>query len=117
MLGWDVFVHRRRATDPADGLLIGRWTTGVFGLKWLDDLVATQEALDLGRNGGYPCRYSMRAATFRSAIAKEAPPTEPRPLLPFEVLPPGWISPGVDRAALSGCVPDDELVIEAWDQS
>ena len=47
-------------------------------ILWLDDLVATQEALDLGRNGGYPCRYSMRAATFRSAIAKEAPPTEPR---------------------------------------
>jgi hypothetical protein len=50
MLGWDVMVFRkipRPQPEKAEELLLARWATGVFGLKWLDDLVRSNRAVDL----------------------------------------------------------------------
>jgi hypothetical protein len=118
MLGWEVFVYRRGKSDPGEGLLVGRWMTGLFGLGWLHDLVKAQEAIDLGGNG-YPCRFSIPAAKFMSAMANGPPPHDSPPVIGQNyALPAGFNSePGLDLAALAECADDETLIIEAWDQS
>lgn len=118
MLGWEVFVYRHRATNPGEGLLVGRWMTGIFGLKWIDELVKAQRAVDLGGNG-YPCRYSMAASTFMSVVTNGLPSHDTPPVIGEDyALPAGWNSePELNMAVLAECGRDEELVIEAWDQS
>ncbi len=58
MLGWHISVYRQQddATPPATaeipkGKRLAIWQTGMYGLKWLNDLVKAGRATDLGGNG------------------------------------------------------------------
>ena len=118
MLGWGVHVYRGLAGNPSTRIRVARWRTGIFGLTWIDDLVKTGKAMDLG-GSGYPSRYSMPAGVFLSVISKGLPPTESPAVIGDDyVLPSGWNGEiEVDVAALSECGNEEELLIEAWDQS
>lgn len=118
MLGWDVFVYRPVAGAKDDRVLLARWSTSVFGLSWIDDLVKQGRAEDLGGDG-YPCRYSARADVLLPVL-RAGLPRNASPLVIGEegVSPAGW-SGGVefheDRVAT--CPGDVVLLVEAWDQS
>jgi hypothetical protein len=121
MLGWDVMVFRkipRPQPEKAEELLLARWATGVFGLKWLDDLVRSNRAVDLGGNG-YPSRYSIAAGVLLPVISRGLPANS-SPLVVGEdySLPPGWNGKlEIDAEKFSACPSEEQLIIEAWDQS
>lgn len=118
MLGWEVSVSRRRATDPPDGLPVARWRTGLFGLEWIDKLVTTHRAVDLGGDG-YPLRYSMTVSTFMSAVSDGSPSYDtPQAVAADSAQPSGWSSAArLNVPALSESLSDEELFVEAWDLS
>ena len=113
MLGWDVIVTRQ-----GSDAIVARWSTSVFGLKWLDSLVESHRAVDLGGNG-YPNRYSIAAGVLLPIISGTLP-ANGSPLVIGEdyVTPAGW-SGTVELNAqnASGCRSDEQLLLEAWDQS
>jgi hypothetical protein len=114
MLGWEVFVYRPTTPD----VCIARWMTSVFGLDWLDQLVKGNKATDLGGNG-YPNKYEIAAGVLLPII-KAGLPANDSPLVIGDdyLLPDGW-SGDIDwnqQEALA-CHSNDQLVVEAWDQS
>ena len=64
MLGWDVLVYRPRADAsvdrPWDASTLARWSTGLSGLRWLEQLVDAGKAEYLGGDG-YPCAWRVPA--------------------------------------------------------
>ena len=92
--------------------------TSVFGLKWLDQLVKSNKAIDLGGNG-YPNKYAVTAGVLLPII-KAGLPVNDSPLVIGEdyVLPEGW-SGDIDwnQQEVLACHGSDQLVVEAWDQS
>lgn len=114
MLGWDVRVYRPTAPDVS----IARWTTGVFGLKWLDQLVEDSKAVDLGGNG-YPNKYVIAAGVLLPII-KAGLPANDSPLVIGDdyVLPAGWSGDiQWNQQEVLACDGNDQLIVEAWDQS
>jgi len=115
MLGWEAFVFRQ----PVGGerVLLASWRTSVFGLRWLDDLVAAGKAFDLGGNG-YPNLYTVAAEVLLPILGKGLPEND-SPLVIGEdyVLPAQWSGSITWRGDTANCAHGDQLLIEAWDQS
>jgi hypothetical protein len=68
MLGWHISVYRQKngglspaTAETTHGSRLAAGQTGVGGLDWLDELVKAGKAINLGENGGYPCRYTAIA--------------------------------------------------------
>jgi hypothetical protein len=121
MLGWEVFVSRQEtesSLEKQDEVLLARWTTGIRGLDWIDDLIKADKATDLGGNG-YPFRYSSTAGVLLPILTGGLPPnSSPAVIGDDYVLPPGWNGNiELDLAKWSDCPSEERLVIEAWDQS
>ena len=109
-MGWDISVYRQRDGDvsPAKahvpaGPLLAEWHTG--GLDWLDELVKTGKAIDLGGDG-YPVTYTVIAECVIPHIVKED-----------EFSHKLFGKPATDRVALAQCHLNEWLVVEAWDSS
>ena len=119
MLGWEVYIRRKNeseSNDPRDD--IAKWNTSVYGLYWIDDLVNTGDAINLGGNG-YPNRYSIKAGLFRSILNKGIPSHNSRPIIGEDYyLPAGYNSPlQVNNDILNKCPDYEELIVTAWDLS
>jgi hypothetical protein len=114
MLGWEVLVYRSTTPDS----ILARWTTGATGLHWLDELVKTNMAADLGGNG-YPDRYAIAASVLLPFIKNGLPKKGRRLVIGDDyVLPEGWTSDVEwDQDQVLACLGSDSLVVEAWDQS
>lgn len=113
MLGWLVIVTRHGSNAT-----VARWETSVFGLKWLDDLVESHRAVDLGGNG-YPKRYSIAAGVLLPIISGTLP-ANGSPLVIGEdyVTPAGWSGTvELNAETANACRLDEQLLIAAWDQS
>ena len=122
MLGWDVLVYRADAVRPRERpweAAFARWSTGLGGLDWIDALVRSGQAEDLGANGGYPCRYRLPARHLLAAIAHGLPAYDGPPVFGNDgVQPAGWNGKLlVDLRQVAACAPDDLLELDAWDQS
>lgn len=124
MLGWYVVIFRTNAKThlvydaSTDETRLASWSTGINGLDWLDHLAKANKILDLGGNG-YPSRYSAKASEILPIISS-ALSTCNRPITIGDniVLSAHDISAlKVDALKISACSPDDQLLIEAWDQS
>jgi hypothetical protein len=122
MLGWQIDIHRQvpgeSPENPTKESLLATWTTSLGGLDWLDVLVKEGKAVDLGGNG-YPCRYTATAANVLPKISS-GPPHHKGSLVIGDnyVLPGGWVGKArIDHSKISQCLPDEQLIIEAWDQS
>ena len=113
MLGWEIIV-----TQHGCNATLARWRTSIVGLAWLESLVRANQAVDLGGNG-YPNKYSISARVLFPLIANGAPSTR-SPLVIGDgyVLPPDWSSRvELDVTRMSASLPDEKLLVEAWDQS
>ena len=112
MLGWEVFVY----PEGDESKKIARWKTSVYGLAWIDELVNTGQAIDLGGNG-YPIRYSVMAGILVS-ILKDGLPGNESPLVVGDdyTIPKGW-NDQLHIGNLLEYPPDQVLIVEAWDQS
>ena len=125
MLGWHISIYRQQAGgqspatwDTAQGARIAVWQTGVDGLGWLNELVRSGKAVDLGGNG-YPSKYAGTAEFLLPPIMEDPPEAREHWLLDAgDLVTAAWEGGTVtDRAAVSQCPPGEWLVVEVWDES
>lgn len=112
MLGWEIFINRQAdngaspaTANSAIGKCLGAWRAPLGGLKWVDELVKEDKAIDLGGNG-YPCRYTATLKHLMPYIV-DGPPGSRKTREVQESR----------KAEITDCRPDEWLLIEAWDQS
>jgi hypothetical protein len=105
-MGWDIAIYRKadyhKAPPAKFAFILASWRDGYDGLKWLDPLLIAGTASVHG--DGYPTWYVVKA----------------RVLLPLltAIPPPGWLAGAKFNAPLIAlCGPEEELIIEAFDQS
>ncbi len=126
MSGWHISVYQLATgrTSPAtfdaeQGERLAVWQAGHDGLDWIDKLVATGAAVDLGGDG-YPIRYTARLRDLSGPIRKGPPGARqvwssgPGDIIDFSKWP-GRTT--IDQQALAGCSPSEWVVVEAWDES
>jgi len=121
MLGWEIVISEK----PPDDLelikskdLIVRWTTGVMGARWLDEMVISNDALDLGGNG-YPNLYSATVKAVLAKVSGNPVNWNDREIIGDDyVLGKGLIGgQAIDLSVLTPYSADQALLIEVWDQS
>jgi len=125
MLGFPVSVYRQQddgVTPPTfetpEGIRLAVWQTDHSGLSWLNDLVDSGEAVNLG-GMGYPFRYAARAERLLPRLTMGPPRARDVWLLqPGDTVTKEWAGRTVvDGAGLEACCHDEWLLIEAWDES
>ena len=125
MLGWHISVYRQQndgATPAAFGAPHGArlavWQTALGGLKWLDELVTQQKAVNLGGTG-YPCEYTAMAMHIVEQL--RGVPPEAKVAWGYDVgdiILPGWAGKTItDADTMNTCRPGEWLIIQAWDES
>ena len=106
MLGWEIFVSRRLPGEtleaPSKESSVGCWHGSCDALRWVDDLVKEGRATELGGNG-YPYRYLVAAKDVLPILKAHQNPKDSRARLHPD--------------AIQKCEPDEQLIVEAWDQS
>ena len=112
MLGWEIFVKRGDEK-------VASWMTGVWGTTWLRELVKEGKAKDLGVNSGYPHAFSVKASVLLPLISKEIPEAGDGLVIGDDYVAPSGKNWDIafDKDKLLSCSPDEDLLIEAWDQS
>ena len=125
MLVWHITVYRQAedGASPATsrtltGARLAVWQTGSDGVRWLDELVKAGKAIDLGGDG-YPSQYTAPARELLPSISVN-PPHAREPWLsdPGDTLAETWEGKTViDADEIAECLPDEWLVVEAWDES
>jgi len=125
MLGWHISIYQQagKGTSPATnaspvGKRLAGWQTGLGGLRWIDELVKEDKAIDLGGNG-YPSRYTAMAEHLIPHI-KDGPPLAKKIWLSDEgdILTEEWEGRTVlDQAGIAHCRPEEWLVVEVFDES
>jgi hypothetical protein len=122
VLGWEFFVTRSIcAVDDCreeNGRSLASWRTGIGGTDWLDTLVSSGVATDLGGNG-YPNRYGVPAGALLAIFSLGIPKFKSPPVIGDDyVQPSGWTAGvEIDIAALRAIDSKEILEVEAWDQS
>ena len=120
MLGWHVYVVTKKDSDNLgnEAPAVASWGTGLYGLRWIDELVKQGKAVDLGGNG-YPCRYMIAADVLFPILRSDLPDHDTPPVVGDDyALPAGWTGElKLNNERMSSCAEDEPLVIEAWDQS
>lgn len=109
MMGWWIVVSQ----GQPDGVMIDKvdtlasWETGLSGLRWLNNLVASGKARKL-RGDGYPNRYEARAADVLPLLAEVTGRID----FTYKLF-----KPKFDRKRIAACPSDSVVTIDAWDQS
>lgn len=122
MLGWEIMIQRGANKAPFDasskGQLVANWMTGLGGTRWLDDLVKSGHAIDLGGNG-YPCRYAIAVGTLLRVLRTGTPQADgPAVIGDDYFLPSNWTGTNhIELEMLQAADPTELLMVEAWDQS
>jgi hypothetical protein len=112
MLGWEMIITNGDKK-------IASWMVGFDGTDWLRDLAKEGLAKDVAVNSGYPHVFSAPAKVLIPILKNGIPQTggglvigEDYALLGNKI----W-DLVINTEHLNQCLPDDELTIEAWDQS
>ena len=125
MLGWNISVYRQDGdgSSPATaesvaGVRLAVWQTGLEGLNWIEELVKAGKVISLGGNG-YPCRYTATAENLVSQIIDEPPMAKGVWACgENDIITEQWEGQTeINRTIAAACLPDEWLLIEAWDES
>jgi len=125
MMGWNVGIYRQAegGSSPAkagseEGPRLAVWQTDVGGLQWLDELVETRQAIDLGGTG-YPNYYTAQAEHLIPWIVGGPPAARQTwASSQHDVLTSQWEGKTViDHAVANDCRSDEWLLVVAWDES
>lgn len=146
MLGWAIGVYRIEASEPpllavdvpallaafpteddryalSKGLKtaarLAVWQTGMGGTDWLNELTQSHQAAQLATNSGYPVVYMVQARVLLPRILDGPPDARKRWLSEtHDILLPNWEGQtAIDQGEASKVLPDEWLVVEAWDES
>jgi len=125
MLGWNISVYRQDGdgSSPATaesvaGVRLAVWQTGLEGLNWIEELVKAGKVISLGGDG-YPCRYTATAENLVSQIIDEPPMAKGVWACgENDIITEQWEGQTeINRTIAAACLPDEWLLIEAWDES
>lgn len=125
MLGWHISVFRQldgganpAVADSPQGARLAVWSARLAGLGWLDTLVESGRAVDLG-GCGYPSFYTLQAKTALPVIAAEPPDANETWVSGLEDTPASaWVGKtSVDAGVAKECKPEEWLIVEVWDES
>lgn len=112
MLGWRISVYRQPSETSPERVHLASWTGSLGALDWVHRLVAAERAVRLEFNGGYPCRFGTTASVLLPLFTPNALPSD-SPVAKGN----GAWNIHIDRDEVAQCSPDEQLLIEAWDQS
>lgn len=99
MLGWQIIIRKESAETS-----LASWTAGLGGTDWLDVLASNYKAKNLGGNG-YPNSYSAKASEILPLLTTES------------INSIGGANTRLKIDQITNCSVDENLIIEAWDQS
>lgn len=111
MLGWSITVYRCES-DTSPNVTPANWLAGREGLDWLHKLIESGDATRMEMHG-YPSRFLVTAGAALPVILKDPPPPGVR-------LPDGHgptQGAYLNRNEIALYSPDEQLLVEAWDQS
>lgn len=111
MLGWEIIVTNQKQT-------LATWMATAWGTDWLRDLVKEGKAKDVAINSGYPHVFSMMAKDLIPILITGIPQINTGLVIGDDYAISGdkvW-GLNLNQDLLKKCQPDDELMIEAWDQ-
>jgi len=127
MLGWQIYVNRsparplESATEDScrDNTLLATWLTGINGCDWIKKLVDEGKAKYLGTYGGYPRSYSAKAKVIIPLVLSLETKTDGPTVIGDDYAYIGGFNSNVELFLdrIKACTSDEELSIEAWDQS
>ena len=100
------------------GKRLAVWQSGIGGLGWIYTLINKNKAIELG-GCGYPSRYTAQAKHILPELAGEPPEANAVwSCGPTDQLSEAWSSKTAkDQELMQGCLPDEWLIIDAWDES
>jgi hypothetical protein len=125
MLGWHVYITRiadggtlPAKVDAPQGILIAHWETGLEGLRWFDELVKSNKAIDLGGNG-YPSRYTAQSRFLLPRILAGPPDARPGALVTADSreTPLGDGATFIESLRIRSVKDEEWLLVDAWDLS
>ena len=125
MLGWHISVYRKidHMTEPAmakspRGTRLAVWQTSLGGLDWINELVKDGKAISLGGDG-YPCWFTATAEHLVQRIIDGPPEARSRWISEAsDILTDQWEGKTVlNRDAAADCLPNEWLLVAAWDES
>jgi len=132
MLGWGIIVYAlspeekdRADQNERESAILAKWDAGLFGIRWLAELVQSGAAEQLSKYG-YPNKYTAKAKHILPIIKGEDVQLSDDECWVFctdengeEIAqPPGWsktLQFHEDR--ILACTVDQILTIDAWDLS
>jgi len=127
MLGWQIYINRTpsRATGTAtedslrDESLLASWLTGINGCKWIEALVEEGKANYLGSYGGYPRSYSAKAEYVIPLVLSLKAKADGATVIGEDYAHIGGFNSSIELFLdrIKACPLEEELSIEAWDQS
>ena len=127
MLGWQIYINRgpTRPLGSAfegslkDESLLASWLTGLNGCKWIETLVTEGKAKYLGTYGGYPRSYSAKAEDVIPLVLSLQSKTEGSNVAGEDYAYIGGFNSDIELFLdrIKACPLNEELSIEAWDQS
>ena len=112
MLGWEIIVKNQEVT-------LASWRASAWGTDWLENLVKEGKAQNLATNSGYPQIFSMKAKDLLPILIAGIPQTDAGLVIGEDYAISGtkvW-NFKINQIAMNQCKSEDELLIEAWDQS
>lgn len=128
MLGWMIYVYKPDAIKPGQmdiasgpsAQRLATWQANISGVRWLQKLVS-ENCAELVSNGyGYPDIFSAQAR-WVVPVLLEGPPGARDVWIIGEGdqidCPVASRRSRFDREAILACNPEDQLVIEVWDES
>ena len=124
MTGWLISIYRKksRLSSPASaksvrGERLAIWQSGVWGRKWIDELVESGKSIQL-QGGGYPNLYTGRSKYILPRISDPPDVNTSWICGPDDLVGDGWEGGTViDATAIARCDPDEWLIIQVWDES
>jgi hypothetical protein len=121
MLGWHLVIYPQSvqvAGTRSDLDHIASWKAGLGGTRWIVQLCASGDAVDLGGDG-YPNRYLITAAVLRAVLRDGVPQHDSPPVVGDDYyLPRGWTGDAELQIERLNALPGHTLLaVDAWDQS
>jgi hypothetical protein len=127
MLGWQIYVNRSPSRTGASAseeslkneTLLASWLTGLSGCKWIEILIEQGYGKDLGTYGGYPHSYSAKAKYVIPLILSLKSKTKGPTVVGEDYVHIGGFNTDIELFLdrIKSCPLEEELSIEAWDQS
>jgi hypothetical protein len=127
MLGWEIYINRKPFDTSGcihenrlkDNSLLANWQTGIDGCSWVEKLVEQGKAKFLGSYGGYPRSYSAKAEYVIPLVMSLKSKTEGPTVVGEDYAYIGGFNSDIELFLdrIAACPLNEELSIEAWDQS